>query len=177
AFAAKVMHALAARVLRPPLWGEHNPRHWLDVVRYADTAGFSNDFERPNSWSYRDYVVRSFNADKPFYRFIVEQLAGDELDDSDPELLIAAGFLRMGPWEHTGMSVAAETRQAFLDDVTNSVGVTFLGQGLRCARCHDHKFYPIPTRDYYRLQACFAPVQFLDREVPYLPCEDTSAFA
>src|SRR4029079_15908948 len=176
AFAAKVMHALAARVLRPPLWGEHNPRHWLDVVRYADTAGFSNDFERPNSWSYRDYVVRSFNADKPFDRFIVEQLAGDELDDSNPELLIAAGYLRMGPWEHTGMTVAAITRQQFLDDVTNHVGVSLLGQGLRCASCHDHKFDPLPTRDYYRLQAVFAPVQFAERPAAFLPSENISGF-
>ena len=81
---------------------------------------------------------------------------------------IAAGFLRMGPWEHTGMTVAAITRQQYLDDVTQHIGVTFLGQGLRCASCHDHKFDPVPTKDYYRIQAVFAPVQFVERPVPFL---------
>ena len=165
------------RLLASPHYGEQMARHWLDVTRYADTSGFSNDYERPHAWRYRDYVVRSFNADKPYDRFVVEQIAGDELDAGDPELQVAVGFLRMGPWEHTGMSVAAETRQAFLDDVTNSVGVTFLGQGLRCARCHDHKFDPIPTRDYYRIQAVFAPTQFLDKPVPFLAGENVQALA
>ncbi len=122
-------------------------------------------------------MIRSFNDDKPFDRFVVEQIAGDELDASDPENLIAAGYLRSGPWEHTAMSVAAVTRQQFLDDATHSVGVTFLGQGMRCAQCHDHKFDPIPTRDYYRMQAVFAPVQFADRKVDYLDEENTSSFA
>ncbi len=169
--------AVIERLLASPHYGEQMARHWLDVVRYADSSGFSNDYERPNAWRYRDYVIRSFNQDKPFDRFIVEQLAGDELDDQDPELLIAAGFLRMGPWEHTGMSVAAVTRQYFLDDVTNSVGVTFLAQPLRCASCHDHKFDPIPTRDYYRVQAVFAPVQFAERNVPFQDFDNTSACA
>jgi mono/diheme cytochrome c family protein len=169
--------AAVDRLLASPHYGEQMARHWLDVTRYADTSGFSNDYERPHAWRYRDYVVRSFNADKPYDRFVVEQIAGDELDASDPELQVAVGFLRMGPWEHTGMSVAAETRQAFLDDVTNSVGVTFLGQGLRCARCHDHKFDPIPTRDYYRIQAVFAPTQFLDKPVPFLPGENVQSLA
>lgn len=165
------------RLLASPHYGEQMARRWLDVTRYSDTSGFSNDYERPHAWRYRDYVVRSFNADKPFDRFVVEQLAGDELDPSDPEMLIAVGYLRMGPWEHTSMSVAVETRQQFLDDVTHGVGVTFLGQGLRCAKCHDHKFDPVPTRDYYRLQAVFAPTQFLDRDVPWLPAEDVSSLA
>ncbi len=165
------------RLLASKTYGDQMARHWLDVVRYADTSGFSNDYERPNAWRYRDYVVRSFNADKPYDRFIVEQIAGDELDEHDPEALLATGFLRMGPWEHTGMSVAAVTRQLFLDDVTHSVGVTFLAQGLRCARCHDHKFDPIPTRDYYRIQSVFAPVQFVDRKVAYQSYENTKSFA
>src|SRR5262249_58584685 len=121
---------------------------------------------------YRDYVIRSFNEDKPYDRFIVEQLAGDELDPENPELLIAAGFLRMGPWEHTAMSVAAVTRQQFLDDVTHQVGVVFLGQALRCARCHDHKFDPVPTKDYYRLHDLFAQVTFAVRQVAYLPADN-----
>jgi mono/diheme cytochrome c family protein len=165
---------VAHRLLNSPHYGEQQARHWFDVVRYADTAGFSNDFERPNSWRYRDYVIRSFNSDKPFDRFITEQLAGDELDPDDPEMLIAVGFLRMGPWEHTGMTVAAITRQQYLDDVTNHVGVSLLGQGLRCAACHDHKFDPLPTRDYYRLQAIFSPVQFAERPTAFLSSENVS---
>ena len=168
--------ALLDELISRPQYGEQLARQWLDVVRYADTAGFANDYERPNAWRYRDYVIRSFNADKPFDRFVLEQIAGDELDPSDPENLIAVGFLRMGPWEHTAMSVKAITRQLFLDDVTHHVGVTFLGQGLRCCKCHDHKFDPLPTRDYYRFLANFAPVQFAHREVPYLPEENTSHF-
>src|SRR5262249_4262313 len=167
---------LIERLLQSPHYGERWAQHWLDVVRYADTAGFSNDFERPNSWRYRDYVVRSFNADKPFDRFVTEQIAGDELNADDPEMQIAVGFLRMGPWEHTGMTVAAITRQQFLDDVTNHVGVSLLGQGLRCAACHDHKFDPVPTRDYYRMQAIFSPVQFVEAPVPFLARENVSGF-
>lgn len=162
---------LVDRLLASSHYGEQMARHWLDVVRYADTSGFSNDYERPHAWRYRDYVVRSFNGETPFDRFIVQQLAGDELDGSDPEMLVAAGFLRMGPWEHTSMSVAVETRQQFLDDVTHAVGATFLGLQLRCARCHDHKFDPLPTRDYYRLQSVFAPVQFWDRPAEWLETE------
>ncbi len=164
-------------ILASPHYGERQAQHWFDVVRYADTAGFSNDFERPHAWRYRDYVIRSFNADKPYDRFLLEQLAGDELDDRDPELLIAAGYLRLGPWEHTGMTVAAVTRQQFLDDVTHHVGVSLLGQGLRCAACHDHKFDPLPTKDYYRFQAVFAPVQFAERPAEFLPGENVQGFA
>jgi mono/diheme cytochrome c family protein len=165
---------LVDRLLASPQYGEQQARHWLDVTRYADSAGFSNDFERPHAWRYRDYVVRSFNADKPFDRFAMEQLAGDELVPNDPEMLIAVGFLRMGPWEHTAMSVATVTRQHWLDDVTNAVGETFLAAPLACCRCHDHKFDPLPTRDYYRVQAVFAPVQFADRDAPFLPAENTA---
>ncbi|MCI0357867.1 MAG: PSD1 and planctomycete cytochrome C domain-containing protein [Planctomycetaceae bacterium] len=172
----KAIKAAIARLLASPHYGERQAQHWLDVVRYADTAGFSNDFERPHAWRYRDYVVRSFNADKPFDRFVLEQLAGDELDERDPELLIAAGYLRSGPWEHTGMTVAAITRQQFLDDVTHHVGVSLLGQGLRCCACHDHKFDPLPTRDYYRMQAVFAPVQFAERPAEFLPSENIRGF-
>ena len=165
------------RLLGSPRYGEQQARHWLDVTRYADTSGFSNDFERPNAWRYRDYVIRSFNDDKPYDRFITEQLAGDELDPDDPEMLIAVGYLRMGPWEHTSMTVAAVTRQQYLDDVTQHVGVSLLAQGLRCAACHDHKFDPVPTRDYYRIQSVFATTQFAEREVPFLAVENTSGSA
>ena len=167
---------LVDRLLDSPHYGEQWGKHWLDVVRYADSAGFSNDFARPNAWRYRDYVIRSFNEDKPYDQFLREQIAGDEINPDDPECLIAVGFLRMGPWEHTSMSVAAVTRQQYLDDITNNVGVTFLGQELRCAKCHDHKFDPIPTRDYYSMQAIFAPVQFADRTVVYQNYENTDGF-
>jgi hypothetical protein len=161
-------------LLESPRYGEQWARHWLDVTRYADTSGFSRDDPRPNAWRYRDYVIRSLNEDKPYDQFLIEQIAGDELDETNPEYLIAVGYLRMGPWEHTGMSVAALTRQQYLDDVTNAIGETFLGQVLRCAKCHDHKFDPVPTRDYYRIMAALAPVQLAEREVPFLEAENTN---
>jgi mono/diheme cytochrome c family protein len=167
---------LVNRLLDSPHYGERMARHWLDVVRYADSSGFANDYERGNAWRYRDYVIRSFNADKPFDRFIVEQVAGDEIKPEDPEMLIATGFLRMGPWELTGMEVAKVARQRFLDDVTNSVGETFLAHSLQCARCHDHKFDPVPTHDYYAMQACFATTQLAERPAAFLPSENTAGF-
>ena len=163
---------LMDRLLSSPHYGEQMASHWLDVVRYADSAGFSNDYPRPHAWRYRDYVVRAFNTDKPYDRFVREQIAGDEINPKDPDHLIATGFLRMGPWEHTAMSVKAVTRQQYLDDVVNSVGVSFLANELRCAKCHDHKFDPIPTRDYYRMQAIFAPVSFSERKLPWQPYEN-----
>jgi hypothetical protein len=164
------------RLLESPRYGEQMARHWMDVVRYADTAGFANDFDLPGAWRYRDYLVRSFDRDTPFDRFIQEQIAGDELAPNDPNALLATGFLRMGPWEHTAMSVAAETRQHWLDDVVNSVGNSFLGLEMSCFRCHDHKFDPLPTRDYYSLQAVFAPAQLAEVELPFLPEENTAPF-
>jgi mono/diheme cytochrome c family protein len=164
------------RLLASPHYGEQWGRQWLDVARYADSSGFANDYERGNAWRYRDYVVRSFNADKPYDEFIREQIAGDEIDPSSPELLIAVGFLRMGPSELTGMEVAKIARQRFLDDVTDAVGQVFLGHLLQCARCHDHKFDPIPTRDYYSMQAAFATTQLAEREAAFLPAENTDGF-
>ena len=171
------------RLLASAHYGEHWARHWLDVVRYADSSGFANDYERGNAWRYRDYVVRAFNDDKPYNQFIKEQMAGDEMLDSqvesptdNSELLIATGFLRMGPWELTGMEVAKIARQRFLDDVTNSIGETFLSHSLQCARCHDHKFDPIPTHDYYSMQACFSTTQLSERKAPFTNRENTSGF-
>ena len=164
------------RLLASPHYGEQMARHWLDVARYADSSGFANDYERGNTWRYRDYVVRSFNDDKPYDQFVREQLAGDEIDASDPELLIAVGFLRMGPWELTGMEVAKVARQRFLDDVTDAVGQVFLGHMLQCARCHDHKFDPVPTRDYYSIQAVFATTQMAERKAAFLPEENIGGF-
>ena len=160
------------RLLESPHYGEQWARHWLDVARYADSSGFANDHERPNAWRYRDYVIRAFNNDKPYDQFIREQIAGDEVDSDNAELLVATGFLRMGPWEHTGMSVAKVTRQQWLDDITDTVGQVFLGQALQCCRCHDHKFDPIPTRDYYSMQAVFATTQFAEIETEWLDSEN-----
>lgn len=165
---------LIERLLASPRYGERWGRHWLDVVRYADSSGYSNDFERPNAWRYRDYVIRSFNRDKPYDQFIREQIAGDELYPGSPEAIIATGFLRAGPWEHTAMSVEAVTRQLFLDDVTHATSSTFLGLTLGCAKCHDHKFDPIPTRDYYRMQAVFASTEFARPKLPFLKDENTA---
>lgn len=171
------------RLLDSPHYGEQWARHWLDVVRYADSSGFANDYDRGNAWRYRDYVVRSFNDDKPYDQFIKEQIAGDEILESqgvavteNSELIIATGFLRMGPWELTGMEVPKIARQRFLDDVTNSVGETFLSQSLQCARCHDHKFDPIPTHDYYSVQACFSTTQIAERPAPFLAKENVTHF-
>jgi len=169
---AQAWEKLVDRLLASPRYGERWGRHWLDVVRYADSSGYSNDFERPNAWRYRDYVIRAFHQDKPYDRFIREQIAGDELFPGDGESLIATGFLRAGPWEHTGMSVEAVTRQLFLDDVTHATAATFLGLTLGCAKCHDHKFDPIPTRDYYRMQAVFASTEFTRPHTPFLKAEN-----
>ncbi|QDT31701.1 PSD1 and planctomycete cytochrome C domain-containing protein [Thalassoglobus polymorphus] len=164
------------RLLESPHYGERWGQHWLDVVRYADSSGFANDYERGNAWRYRDYVVRSFNEDKPYDQFVREQIAGDEIDPTNPENLIAVGFLRMGPWELTGMEVPKVARQRFLDDVTDIVGQTFLGHMLQCARCHDHKFDPVPTRDYYSIQAAFATTQLVERHVDFMKEENVSGF-
>jgi hypothetical protein len=164
------------RLLASPHYGERWARHWLDVVRYADSDGYANDFERPNAWRYRDYVIRSFNQDKPYRQFILEQIAGDELKPGDPESLIATGFLRMGPWEQTGMSVAAVTRQLFLDDITHHSVTAFLGLTMGCAKCHDHKFDPLPTRDYYRLQAVFSTTEFKKAPLEFQPFENHAGF-
>ncbi len=166
---------LLDRLLASPRYGEQWGRHWLDVVRYADTAGNSNDYERSNAWRYRDYVIRSFNEDRPYDRFVVEQLAGDELRPGDPEMRVATGFLRMGPWG-SAMVPKKMARQAYLDDVVHSVGQTFLSMPLRCAKCHDHKVDPIPTRDYYRIYAAFAATQMAERPAAFLASENLARF-
>ncbi len=175
--------AVVDRLLASPHYGEHWGRHWLDVVRYADSSGFANDYVRGNAWRYRDYVVRAFNTDKPYDQFVREQIAGDEMaesrspaGDADSDLLIAPGFLRMGPWELTAMEVPKVARQRFLDDATDTVGQVFLGHMLQCARCHDHKFDPIPTRDYYGMQAVFATTQLAEREAPFQAHENQDGF-
>jgi mono/diheme cytochrome c family protein len=170
---------LINQLLASPHYGERWAQHWLDVARYADTGGYSNDYERSNAWRYRDYVIRSFNNDKPYNEFVVEQIAGDELWEIQPEnkrnseLLVAASFLRMGPWD-PAMTLVPQARHIYLDDVVNSVGQTFLSTTMRCVKCHDHKFDPVPTRDYYRMYAVFAGVQMAERPAPFLEVENRS---
>ncbi len=187
---ARAFAKVVDRLLASPHYGETMARHWLDTVRYADSSGLANDYARGNTWRYRDYVVRAFNDDKPYDQFVTEQIAGDEIVEarqaggaietrtkaSDTELFIATGFLRMGPWELTAMEVPKVARQKFLDDVTDSVGQVVLAHPLQCARCHDHKFDPIPTRDYYSFQAIFATTQMAERRTDFLPTENTSGF-
>ena len=166
----------AKKLMASPHYGEHFARHWLDVARYADSGGFANDYSRPNAWRYRDYVVRAFHEDKPYNQFVMEQIAGDEMDSEKVENLVATGFLRMGPWEQTGMSVFKETRQLWLDDVTDSVGQAFLAHAMQCAKCHDHKFDPVPTRDYYGMMAVFSTTQLAERKASFLPSESRDYF-
>jgi Protein of unknown function (DUF1553)/Protein of unknown function (DUF1549) len=149
------------RLLASPRYGERWARHWLDLARYADSEGFKSDETRPNIWRYRDYVIDSFNQDKPYDRFIREQIAGDELYPQDPAALIATGFNRHFPDESNARKLM-ERRQEILNDITDTVGATFLGLTYACARCHDHKFDPILQKDYYRLQAFFAATRIED---------------
>jgi mono/diheme cytochrome c family protein len=142
------------RLLASPHYGEQWARHWLDLVRYADTNSFERDGNKPHAWRYRDYVIRSFNDDKPYDRFIVEQLAGDELENSHPDDLIATGYYRLGIWDDEPAD-REQARYDWLDDIVSTTGQTFLGLTIGCARCHDHKIDPLPQRDYYALLSFF----------------------
>jgi hypothetical protein len=149
---------LVNRLLDSERYGERWARHWLDVVRYADSDGYEYDRLRPNSWRYRDYVIRSFNQDKPYNRFIREQLAGDELPGRDYDSIVALGFCRNGPFIGDMVLMQNEmTRQDELDDLVATTGAAFLGLTVGCARCHNHKYDPIAQKDYYRLIAVFSP--------------------
>lgn len=148
---------LVDELLASPRHGEHWARFWLDLVRYAESDGFRKDDYRPDAWRYRDYVIQSFNDDKPFDQFTREQIAGDEIAPRDPEALIATGFLRHGIYEYNQRDAETQWRD-MLNDITDTVGDTFLGMGMGCARCHDHKFDPILQKDYFRLQAFFANI-------------------
>ena len=154
------------RLLASPRHGERWAQHWLDLAHYADSNGFEHDGERPDAWRYRDWVVKALNADMPYDEFLTLQLAGDEARPGDPDALIATGFGRCGPREVVGGNVdPAARRQSELTGVTGTVGSVFLGLTMGCARCHDHKFDPLPTTDYYRLQAVFAGAEFVDRPI------------
>ena len=161
---------LVDRLLADPRYGERWGRHWLDVVRYGETSGLEGDGAIGNAWRYRDWVVDAFNSDLPYDEFVTLQLAGaDEHSKTrnnyvpDPEGYIPAGFLRLAPWDRSNL-VAAEVRQNYLNEATTATGSIFLGLTIGCARCHDHKYDPIPTNDFYRFQAFFNAVQTEDRQ-------------
>ncbi len=145
---------LTDALLARPAYGERWGRHWLDVVRYAETNGYERDAIKPNVWRYRDYVIAAFNADKPFDRFMLEQLAGDEIPDSNAETLVATGYYRLGPWDDEPAD-PAEDRFDQLEDIVSTTSQAFLGLTLGCARCHNHKFEPLLARDYYSMVAVF----------------------
>jgi hypothetical protein len=144
------------RLLASPRYGERWGRHWLDVVRYADTGGFEADPSYPSAWKYRDYVIRSFNADKPFDRFLQEQIAGDELWPKDPDAVLATALYCVGPVLPESAMVTNQLEYDWLTDAADTTGAAFLGLTMGCARCHDHKYDPIKQKDYYALQAVFA---------------------
>ena len=135
----EAMDAVVKDLLARPTYGERWGRHWLDVVRYAETDGYERDAAKPSVWRYRDYVIKAFNDDKPYDRFLLEQLAGDELPDANAETLIATGFNRLGPWDDEPAD-PKEDRFDQLDDIVNATSLVFLGTDAGCARCHDHKF-------------------------------------
>ena len=149
---------LVDELLGRPQYGERWARHWLDVVRYAESNGYERDGTKPHAWRYRDYVIDAFNRDKPYDRFLTEQLAGDEIEGTGSESQVATTFLRLGTWDD---EPAEEQRDRYdqLDDVLGTASSTFLGLTLRCARCHDHKFEPFSQEDYYRSLAFFEPLK------------------
>lgn len=158
---------IVKRLLASPRYGERWAQHWLDITRFGETNGFELDVEREQAWRYRDYVVKSLNDDKPYDRFIVEQIAGDELDPNSFEMRVATGFLRAGP-QHVvaGNQDLAVNRQEWLTEVMFGVGNGIMGLTVGCARCHDHKFDPIPQADFYRLQSFFAASDNYDFKRP-----------
>lgn len=196
----KAWESLIDRLLASPHYGERWAQHWLDVTRYADTGGMANDYERSNMWRYRDYVIRSLNNDKSYDQFVLEQIAGDQLADAsalkrlggdakkltqtrlkgeytpeEAEQIVATGFLRMGPWDNA-MVKDEEARQIYRDDLVNAIGQTFLATTMRCFKCHDHKFDPLPTRDYYRVYAAISGIQMAERPLRFLPEEKRDGF-
>jgi hypothetical protein len=161
---------LVDRLLASPRYGERWGRYWLDIVHYGDTHGYDKDKRRDHAWPYRDYVIRSFNADKGYTRFLKEQIAGDVLYKDEADGIVATGFIAAGPWDFVGQVELREgtvekekTRLLDRDDMVSNTIATFASLTIHCARCHDHKFDPIPQKDYYRLQAVFAGVDRGDR--------------
>ncbi|TWT73427.1 Planctomycete cytochrome C [Posidoniimonas polymericola] len=148
---------LVGELLASPHYGEHWARHWLDLVRYAETNSFERDGQKPNAWKYRDYVIRSLNNDKPYDQFLREQLAGDELDEVNEDTITATGYYRLGIWDDEPAD-PAQARYDGWDDIISTTGQVMLGLTVGCARCHDHKIDPIPQADYYGMLSFFADV-------------------
>ena len=162
---------LIDRLLASPHYGERWARHWLDVARFGESQGYERDKPRDHAWRYRDYVVCSFNEDKPYGQFIKEQIAGDVLQPATRDGIIATGFLVAGPWDEVGATqqgllMRQRVREEELEEIVSAVSQTFLGFTVNCARCHNHKFDPIPQEDYYRLKAAFEGVNPGDRLLP-----------
>ncbi len=170
----KALAELADRLLASPQYGERWARHWLDLVRYAESDGYKADDYRPVAWRYRDYVVQSLNADMPYDRFVQEQLAADELWPGDSRALAATGFFRSAIYEYNNRDVASQ-RRTIVNEVTDVTGDVFMGLGVGCAQCHDHKFDPILQRDYYRLRAFFEPMLWRD-DVPAATMQECAAY-
>jgi len=165
---------LVDRLLASPHYGERWARHWLDIIRFAESQGFERDKLRPNAWRYRDWVVDAFNRDLPYNEFARLQLAGDVLHPRDPSAVIATGFLVAGAYDEVGQNqqsaaMRAVVRQDELEDIVSTIGQTFLGLTVQCARCHDHKFDPIRQVEYYRLTAAIAGVRHGERVLPGQP--------
>ncbi len=152
---------LVQQLLDSPRYGERWAQHWLDLVRYAESDGYNQDAYRPTVWRYRDYVIKSFNDDKPYDQFVREQLAGDEIAPDDPETLIATAYLRHPVYEYNLRDVRGQW-EVILTDMTDTTSEVFVGLSMGCARCHNHKFDPILQKDYYRLRAFFTPVHWRD---------------
>ncbi|MEQ2006908.1 MAG: DUF1553 domain-containing protein [Limisphaerales bacterium] len=162
---------LVDELLKSRHYGERWTRHWLDIAHYADTHGFERDQLRPNAWRYRDYVIESLNADKPYDEFLREQIAGDVIAPNDPQAVIATGFLAAGPWDFVGHvetksdMLKRAARAGDLDDMATQVITSTMGITINCARCHDHKLDPITQEEYYRVRAVFAGVKRGERDV------------
>ncbi len=167
----KAYEKLVDELLASPHYGERWARHWLDIAHYADTHGFERDQLRPNAWRYRDYVIESLNADKPYDQFLREQIAGDAIAPNDEQSVIATGFLAAGPWDFVGQvetksdMLKRAARAGDLDDMVTQVITSTMGITINCARCHDHKLDPITQREYYSLWSVFAGVKRGEREV------------
>ncbi len=162
------------RLLASPHYGERWARHWLDLARYAESEGFKSDETRPNAWRYRDYVIKAFNDNKPYDRFVKEQIAGDELWPNDASARVATAFNRHYP-DESNARVLQQRRQEILNDITDTVGSTFMAMTYGCARCHTHKFDPITHTDYYRLQAFFANTA-ADDQISLSSAEETKRY-
>jgi hypothetical protein len=165
---------LIDKLLASPHYGERWGRHWLDAARYADSSGFENDTDQPNIWRYRDYVIKSFNDDKPYSAFIKEQIAGDEFPNRTDDNLIATGFLRLGARVRNHEHANPARRYDYLDDVLGVIGKSLLGMTVQCARCHDHKFDPILMKDYYAMESSI--FGYVEVEYPLGPREQADAY-